>query len=319
MDFSNSALPAHYGLNFTPTFHSRIPANISHTASTLPQPFVVVVTGAGKGLGYHISLEYARAGCSALAISSRTESDLDKLEGEIASISKKNVAAGGGREIEVLKVVADVQSDADVARLEQEVRAKWGRVDVVIANAGVISAYITPSSPEESNLPRGIVQDGDWARVLDINLNGVWRVSKAFVPLLAQTKDGPQTIIASCSMAAHSVVSDLTPIAYNVSKAAVMRLMECVANDHRKEGVQAFALHPGAVVTPQTKNHAGNNWTGILADDEGLAGAFCVWLSKQKRAWLSGRFVSCNWDVEELEKKKDEIVKGDLLKYRMVV
>ncbi|KAF2449210.1 NAD(P)-binding protein [Karstenula rhodostoma CBS 690.94] len=268
----------------------------------------------GKGPGYHISLEYARAGCSALAVSSRTRADLDALASEIANIEQKN-----GRKMSVLKVVADVQSDTDVARLVQQVRQKWGRVDVVIANAGVISVYIEPSVSSESNLPRGIVQDGDWARVLDVNLNGVWRVSKAFVPLLSETKDGPQTIISSCSMAAHSAVSDLTPIAYNLSKAAVMRLMECVANDHGEEGVQAFALHPGAVVTPQTQNHAGNNWSGILADDEALAGAFCVWLSKEKREWLSGGFVSCNWDVEELEAKREEIVKGDLLKYRMVV
>lgn len=80
-----------------------------------------------------------------------------------------------------------------------------------------------------------------------------------------------------------------------------------------------FALHPGAVVTPQTKNHAGDAWEGILADDEGLAGAFCVWLSRVKRTWLSGRFVSCNWDVEELEDMQDKILQGDLLKYRMVV
>lgn len=86
-----------------------------------------------------------------------------------------------------------------------------------------------------------------------------------------------------------------------------------VTNDIR------FALHPGAVVTPQTQNHAGDAWRDILADDEGLAGAFCVWLSSKKRAWLSGRFVSCNWDVEELEEMKDEIVQRDLLKYRMVV
>lgn len=73
------------------------------------------------------------------------------------------------------------------------------------------------------------------------------------------------------------------------------------------------------MVTPQTKNHAGEAWKDILADDEGLAGAFCVWLSKEKREWLNGRFVSCNWDVEELEAMKDKIVKEDLLKYRMVV
>ncbi|KAF3003173.1 hypothetical protein E8E13_009225 [Curvularia kusanoi] len=314
MDFSNAALPAHYGLNFTKTFHSQIPTNIDPSKVVLPPPFIVVVTGAGKGLGYNISLAYARAGCSGIVISSRTTTDLDTLEQDINKIASET-----GKKIDVLKVIADVSSSSDVADLESQVRSRWNRVDVVIANAGVISKYIFPSSPSSSNLPQGLVQDEDWARVMDINLNGVWRVSRAFLPLLEKTQDGPQTIIASCSMAAHSVVSELTPIAYNMSKMAVMRLMECVANDHGKSGIQAFALHPGAVVTPQTKNHAGEAWSGILADDEGLAGAFCVWLSKTKREWLSGRFVSCNWDAEELEMMKDNIVRSDLLKYRMIV
>ena len=235
MDFSNAALPAHYGLNFTPTFHSQIPANIDPSSAILPQPFIVVVTGAGKGLGYQISLAFARAGCSGIAISSRTSADLDALEFEIVRI-----AAEKGRKVAVLKVVCDVQSDTDVECLENAVRSKWGRVDVVIANAGVISKYIEPtSSQNKSNLPQGLVQDNDWARVMEVNLNGVWRVSRAFLPLLSESKDGPQTLISSCSMAAHSVVSELTPIAYNMSKMGVMRLMECVANDHGREGVQA--------------------------------------------------------------------------------
>lgn len=236
MDLSDEGfqLPAHYGLNFTKTFHSKIPSNIDPNSVTLPQPFVVVVTGAGKGLGYHISLAYARAGCTGLAISSRTRSDLDTLETEISNLAKEK-----GRTIDVLKVVCDVQNDSDVVRLEEAVRSKWGRVDIVIANAGVISKYITPADSSKSNLPQGLVQDADWARVMDINLNGVWRVSCAFLPLLRETKDGPQTLISSCSMAAHSVVSKLTPIAYNMSKMAVMRLMECIQNDHGEEGVQA--------------------------------------------------------------------------------
>jgi NAD(P)-dependent dehydrogenase (short-subunit alcohol dehydrogenase family) len=234
MDFSNNALPAHYGLNFTETFHSKTPANIEPSSVTLSEPFIVVVTGAGKGLGYHISLAFARAGCSGIAISSRTSTDLDALELEISKI-----ASMSGKTIDVLKMICDVQSDAEVKNLESTVRSKWGRVDVVIANAGVISSYITPSSSSASNLPQGLVEDNDWARVMGINLNGVWCVSRAFLPLLSETKDGPQTIISSCSMAAHSVVSELTPVAYNMSKMGVMRLMECVANDHRKDGVQA--------------------------------------------------------------------------------
>lgn len=83
--------------------------------------------------------------------------------------------------------------------------------------------------------------------------------------------------------------------------------------------VDRFALRPGAVVTPQTRNHAGEAWKDILAADEGLARAFCVWLSRKRRKWLSGRFVSCNWDVGELVGMRGRIVEGDLLIYRMLV
>ncbi|KAF2638789.1 NAD(P)-binding protein [Massarina eburnea CBS 473.64] len=316
-----SLLPPSYGHAFTPTTHSQIPPNISPTQSRLPRPFVAVVTGAGKGLGYHISLAYARAGCTGLSISSRTVSDLANLEAAI-----KKIDAG----IVVQKTICDTQSSDSVAELEKNVRETFGRVDVVIANAGIISRYIDDArgagesdskskSKSKSNLPVGLIEDDDWARVLDVNLLGTWRISKAFLPLLIETKDGPQTLICSTSLAAHSTDSSFVPIAYNVSKLACNRLIEHIANDHGKDGIHAYALHPGAVVTPQTQGHEGAVWGDLLSDDEGLAGAMCVWLSKEKRGWLSGRYVSCNWDVDELEGKKDEIVNSDKLKFRMEI
>jgi hypothetical protein len=56
-----------------------------------------------------------------------------------------------------------------------------------------------------------------------------------------------------------------------------------------------------------------------LIDTTELCAGFMVWLTKESRAWLSGRYLSATWDVEELEAKRDEIVSGDKLKYRMVV
>lgn len=174
-----SHLPPHYGGTFTPTTHTSVPANIDPKTVTLPSPFVVVVTGAGKGLGWHIALAYVQAGCSGICISSRTSADLDALESEIRNRSarqKEEKGGDGGVEVEVLKMVCDVQKDEEVKRLEEGVRGKWGRVDVVVANAGIISKYV--EREEGGNLPVGIVEDGDWARVLDINLMGVWRISK---------------------------------------------------------------------------------------------------------------------------------------------
>ena len=54
-------------------------------------------------------------------------------------------------------------------------------------------------------------------------------------------------------------------------------------------------------------------------DHPGLCGAFLVWLAKERRGWLSGRYVSANWDAEELERRRKEIVGKDMLKMRMVV
>jgi hypothetical protein len=52
-----------------------------------------------------------------------------------------------------------------------------------------------------------------------------------------------------------------------------------------------------------------------LTDDVGLCGAFCVWLSQEKRMWLNGRLVSAKWDVDELVQKKEKIEGQDLLKF----
>ena len=61
-------------------------------------------------------------------------------------------------------------------------------------------------------------------------------------------------------------------------------------------------------------------WSFIAwTDDVGLCGGFCVWLTKEKRDWLAGRYLVANWDVQELEDLKDDIVKGDKLKFRMVL
>lgn len=57
----------------------------------------------------------------------------------------------------------------------------------------------------------------------------------------------------------------------------------------------------------------------MLIDDPSLCGAFLVWLTKERRPWLSGRYLSANWDVDELVTMKDEIVTGDKLKMRMVL
>ena len=94
-------------------------------------------------------------------------------------------------------------------------------------------------------------------------------------------------------------------------------------NDHRqKDGLISYAVHPGAVLTPQTEKHSlekDDIWEKGLTDDVDLCGGFLTWLTRERREWLSGRYVSVNWDTAELEQKRGDIEREDLLKFSMKV
>ena len=324
-----SEFSKHMGLTFTPTIHSKPAGHTDPLSNSLPPKFVVVVTGAGKGLGRHIALTYAKAGAHGVSISSRTKEDIDSLAAELHAINPSLI---------VHTQICDTTKDADVRELAQSVDARFGRVDAVIANAGIISKYIYDPDGSNRRLPVGIIEDDDFERVISINLLGTRLTGKYFLPLLAKTKDGAQAFVVITSAASHFEHSQATTMAYNLSKIALNRMAESVHNDHGKDGILAFAVHPGTVLTPQTQLHStqkGDLWDQgmslkqsilhvadihtVLTDDPALCGGFLTWLTKERREWLSGRYVSVNWDVDELVSMKDDIVSMDKLKMRMVV
>lgn len=96
------------------------------------------------------------------------------------------------------------------------------------------------------------------------------------------------------------------------------RLTEHVAAAYAADGVVAYSVHPGPVVTtvPEGMPEA---WLAGMLDEVGLCGTLLVWLTRERRAWLSGRYISATWDVGELEAMEGEIVEEDKLKMRMVV
>jgi NAD(P)-dependent dehydrogenase (short-subunit alcohol dehydrogenase family) len=314
------AFPAHYGRQFTQTLHQKA------EGPTLPENnhcpgFIVVVTGAGKGLGVYIALAYARAGVAGICISSRTQSDLDSLEKQLKEVNPK---------LDILSELCDTTKPEVVKALAEKVKQKWnGRLDVAIANAGVISKYlhdVDPTTGEKSNrrLPKGIIEDDDFQRVIDINLLGSYYVAKYFTPLLI-APENPSTVrsyIVITSLASHLTQSSFVPTAYNVAKLANNRMVEHMAEDHKAEGLLAFSVHPGAVLTPQTQYHStqkGDAWDTLMTEDVGLCGGWLTWLTKERREWLSGRYLAVTWDVEELEANKGSILEGDKLKFRMAV
>ena len=93
-------------------------------------------------------------------------------------------------------------------------------------------------------------------------------------------------------------------------------MTELIEVEFSASNILPIAFHPGAIATDMG-NSLPEDYQHILVDTAELAAHSLVWLTETRKEWLSGRYVSANWDVKELEARKDEIVKGDKLKFKM--
>lgn len=154
-----------------------------------------------------------------------------------------------------------------------------------------------------------------------VNYIGTFLCAKHLIPLLLSSPNGAKAIIAINSIGALIVRGPISHPAYGISKTAQLRLMEMVHEQHyRDDGLVTYTIHPGSVATEMALESAPRDFLEYMTDSEELCGGFCVWLTKDReREWLSGRFLLANWDVEELEAKRDAVVKRDLLKLTLDV
>ncbi|TVY23658.1 Short chain dehydrogenase [Lachnellula hyalina] len=123
-----AAPPPYTGYNFTSTIHRDINPSTDPTKSDLSQPSkVVLITGAGRGIGRSIALQYAAANVATVIICARTATELDEVEQDIHSIKPS---------VKVRKLPLDISNDEDVAAAATKVKIEEGRLDVLINNAG---------------------------------------------------------------------------------------------------------------------------------------------------------------------------------------
>ncbi|EKM53734.1 uncharacterized protein PHACADRAFT_211397 [Phanerochaete carnosa HHB-10118-sp] len=260
---------------------------------------VVLVTGASKGIGRAIALAVAQAGASGLVLLAR--SNLDVVKQQCLA------AQGPGRPLEVLTLAADITDTDQVAAAAAHVETTFGRVDVVVNNAGYLErcGRIADSDPEE------------WWSVWNTNVRGTYGVTRAFLPLLIRC-GGDRTIVNVSSTGAHTFSPRYS--AYSTSKLALLRFTEFVNVEYGAQGVLAYSVHPGSVESDMSLSMPEDILAqGVLVDTPELAAHTIVWLVRERRDWLAGRFVDARWDVEALVAKRQEIVGGDKLKVRMVV
>ncbi len=221
---------------------------------------VAVVTGAASGIGRATALELARRGADVV---------LADIHEERLGTAGKEVTDLGRH---ALTVRCDVRSDADMEQLEREVMEEFGRVDIVMNNAGV--ALLGP--------PETLTMD-DWNWILQVNLYGVIRGVRAFVPHLL--RQGRGHLVNTASVAGlYAYNWDAIP--YVTSKFAVVGLTEALALYLRPHGVGVSVLCPGLVETNlgETARVSGiadpRDWLlGMPLDDpvtpEAVAGIVC--------------------------------------------
>ncbi|MBM4126316.1 MAG: SDR family oxidoreductase [Nitrospira sp.] len=185
---------------------------------------VALVTGGNAGIGEAIAKTFVREG-AAVAITGRRPEELDRVVREIGPHNGRVIAIAGS-------VTDDGHARAAVA----EVIRQFGAVDILVNNAGV----------GEFGRRLHELDDATWARVLDVNLTGVFRMTRAAVPEML--KRGRGAIVNISSIA--SLVGIPCLSVYAASKGALDALTRAIAIDYAKDGIRCNVVNPGLIATP---------------------------------------------------------------------
>jgi NAD(P)-dependent dehydrogenase (short-subunit alcohol dehydrogenase family) len=186
---------------------------------------IALITGASRGLGRAIALALGGAGAK-LALVGR---DKDKLN------ETAQQAAQSGAEAAVF--VADVTEEAKVQGLEQDVIARFGRVEILVNNAGVVGRKPLIECTLE-----------EWRNVLDTNLTAAFLICRAFVPHMRG--QGYGRIINIASIMAHVSIPGRT--AYSASKAGLLGMTRALAQELAQDSITVVAISPGPFATEMT-------------------------------------------------------------------
>ncbi len=183
---------------------------------------VAIVTGAGSGIGEAIAVRFAEEGATVILVG-RTAAHLQQ------TLDKFGV---NGEESIIYEV--DVTNEAGMKQLFENVYNQFGRIDLVVNNAGIgLAATVTETSVEE------------WEQMMDINVKGVFLGCKYSIPYMQKQREG--VIINMASIA--GVVGMYSRAAYCASKAAIIGLTKSIAIDYAEENIRAVAISPGTVAT----------------------------------------------------------------------
>jgi NAD(P)-dependent dehydrogenase (short-subunit alcohol dehydrogenase family) len=185
-----------------------------------------IVTGSSRGIGRAIALRFARDGAK---VAVNCVSTLDKANAVAAEIR----SAGG----EAIVVQADVSKRADAERLIAETIKAFGKVDILVSNAGIV-------------IDRPFVEstDDDWTKAIESNLHGFFNVTRAVLPHMIERRHGRVIATGSCI----TEIADFGGNKYSVctaSKGGITAMMRPIAAEVARQGITVNAVSPGYIAT----------------------------------------------------------------------
>ncbi len=198
---------------------------------------IAIVTGAGRGIGRATALELARLGAD-IVIAELDAGGADKTAALVRDLGRRATVAR-----------TDVTKRADLTAMVERARTDFGRIDILINNAGIYRAAATLDVTEEH-----------WDAIMTINAKAVFFATQAVLPVMIAQKSG--SIVSLASMAGK--IGSRTNLPYNASKAAVISMTKSLALAHAADGIRVNCVCPGFVETDM--------WTMVAREQSALLG-----------------------------------------------
>lgn len=263
---------------------------------------VIFIAGASRGIGQATAIAFAQAGAAAVYLTARSEANLQET---CTLITKANPAT------KTAYSVCDVTLADQVAASVADCVAQFGGIDVADANAGFLGPWVKIGESDPAS----------WWKNWEVNMQGAYHIARYALPHLIESakrhdsagQSGGHLILMS-SIGAQLLMTGASD--YQTSKHAINRLCEFVQSDHGEDGIKCFAVHPGGVATELGHNMP-EDMHEYLVDTPDLAACFIVWLASGQADWAKGRYLSANWDVDELNSARTEIEDNDLFVNRL--
>ena len=187
---------------------------------------VALVTGASRGIGQAVAVELAKVGADVIVNYIGNEAVAQETVEKVEALGRK-----------ALKIKADVGNADEVQAMVDEAHAAFGHIDVLVNNAGIT---------RDGLLIR--MKDSDWDDVLNINLKGVYLVSKAVAKLMVKQRSGRIINMTSVS----GVTGNVGQANYAAAKAGVIGFTKTCAKELAARGITVNAVAPGFIETAMT-------------------------------------------------------------------